>query len=35
VLDGLVPVRTYPFRLRAVTHAGRTDFGNAISFIVA
>jgi len=35
VLDALVPGRVYQFRVRAVTHAGRSDFGDAVSFMVA
>jgi hypothetical protein len=35
VLDGLLPGGVYQFRVRAVTHAGRSDFGDAVSFMVA
>jgi predicted RNase H-like HicB family nuclease len=35
VLDALVPGRVYQFRVRAVTHAGRSDFGDSVSFLVA
>jgi hypothetical protein len=35
VLDGLVPAAVYQFRVRAVTHAGRSDFGDSVSFMVA
>jgi hypothetical protein len=35
VLDGLVPSAVYQFRVRAVTRGGRSDFGDAVSFMVA
>jgi hypothetical protein len=35
VLDGFVPGGMYQVRVRAVTHAGRSDFGDAVSFMVA
>jgi hypothetical protein len=35
VLDGLVAGRVYQFRIRAVTRTGRSDFGDAVSFMVA
>jgi hypothetical protein len=35
VLDGLVHGGTYQFRVRMVTRAGRSDFGDAVSFLVA
>jgi hypothetical protein len=34
VLDRLVPATVYQFRVRAVTHEGRSDFGDAVSFMV-
>jgi hypothetical protein len=33
--DRLVPDVLFPFRVRAVTHAERSDFGDGVSFIVA
>jgi len=33
-IDGLVPGRSYQFRVRSVTQAGRSDFGQAVSFLV-
>jgi hypothetical protein len=35
VLDGLVPGGMYQVRVRAVTLGGRSDFGDAVSFMVA
>jgi hypothetical protein len=35
MLDGLVPGRVYPSRVRTVTREGGSDFGNGVSFIVA
>jgi hypothetical protein len=35
VLDGLVAGSMYQVRVRAVTLGGRSDFGDAVSFIVA
>jgi hypothetical protein len=32
--DGLVAGRTYQFRVRSVTRAGRSDFGQVVSFFV-
>ena len=34
VLDGLVQVGVYQFRVRSVAQAGRSDFGDAVSFRV-
>jgi hypothetical protein len=34
IIDGLVPGRSYQFRVRSVTQAGRSDFGHAVSFLV-
>jgi hypothetical protein len=35
MLDELVPAGMYQFRIRAVTRTGRSDFGDAVSFMVA
>ena len=35
MLDGLVPAVMYQFRVRAVTREGRSDFRDAVSFMVA
>jgi hypothetical protein len=34
-LDALLGGRVYPFRVRAMNRAGRSDFGDAVSLIVA
>jgi hypothetical protein len=34
VIEGLVAGRTYQFRVRSVTRAGRSDFGQVVTFFV-
>jgi hypothetical protein len=34
VIAGLVSGRTYQFRVRSVTRAGRSDFGQVVTFFV-